>query len=80
MIDLQFATFSPLFNAILFLETHEVRLAAKEGMGVLVISDDLDELLELSDRIVIMTAGRMSGSHCKTDLTRASLLAAMSKV
>lgn len=31
------------------------------GAAVLVISDDLDELLELSDRIVVMAGGRIAG-------------------
>ena len=32
-----------------------------DGAGVLLISEDLDELLELSDRIVVLNAGRMVG-------------------
>lgn len=36
-------------------------LEAKErGAGILLISEDLDELLELSDRLVVMFAGRIS--------------------
>ena len=31
----------------------------QRGAGVLLISEDLDELLELSDRIVVMSEGRM---------------------
>jgi ABC-type sugar transport system ATPase subunit len=59
---------------------NQIRLAAQQGAGILVISDDLDELLDLSDRIMVMTAGTMSGSFRKAELTRASLLATMSRL
>jgi len=59
---------------------NQIRLAAQQGAGILVISDDLDELLDLSERVVVMTAGTMRGSFDRADLTRASLLAEMSKV
>jgi ABC-type sugar transport system ATPase subunit len=58
----------------------QIRLAAQQGAGILVISDDLDELLDLSDRIILMTAGTVSASFHKEELTRASLLAAMSRL
>lgn len=35
--------------------------AARRGAGVLLISEDLDELLALSDRIVVMYEGRLAG-------------------
>jgi ABC-type sugar transport system ATPase subunit len=59
---------------------NQVRLAARQGAGIMVISDDLDELLDLSDRILILNAGSLTASYRKDELTRASLLAAMSKV
>jgi len=34
--------------------------ARNQGAGVLLISEDLDELLELSDRIVVMSGGRIA--------------------
>jgi ABC-type uncharacterized transport system ATPase subunit len=36
-----------------------LRQVRKRGAGVLLISEDLDELLELSDRIVVMSEGRI---------------------
>ena len=36
-----------------------LRQVRQRGAGVLLISEDLDELLELSDRIVVMSAGRI---------------------
>ncbi|MDQ0469878.1 sugar ABC transporter ATP-binding protein [Labrys wisconsinensis] len=59
---------------------NQIRLAAREGAGILVISDDLDELLELSHRVVVMTAGALGGSYRPNELNRASLLAAISRV
>ncbi|MFT5488893.1 MAG: ABC-type uncharacterized transport system ATPase subunit [Alphaproteobacteria bacterium] len=37
-----------------------IRALAEEGMAVLLISTDLDELIELSDRITVMVNGRCS--------------------
>jgi simple sugar transport system ATP-binding protein len=42
--------------------TQELLLARRAaGIGVIVISEDLDELMELSDRIAVMHAGRVTG-------------------
>jgi len=38
-----------------------IRELASRGVGVIVISTDLDELMELSDRIAVMFRGRISG-------------------
>jgi simple sugar transport system ATP-binding protein len=35
--------------------------ATKDGSGVLLISADLDEIMTLSDRIIVMFEGRISG-------------------
>ncbi len=41
-------------------ETHARLLAAREaGTAILLVSEDLDELLELSDRIAVMSEGRI---------------------
>lgn len=39
-----------------------IRTIAENGMAVLLISTDLDEILELSDRIIVMERGRMRGT------------------
>jgi simple sugar transport system ATP-binding protein len=38
-----------------------LRQAASEGVGVLLISDDLDEILALADRIVVIYEGQLTG-------------------
>ena len=57
----------------------QIRNAAASGAGILVISDDLDELLELSDRVLVLNAGRLTGDLARADVTRAGLLAAISR-
>ncbi|PWE52185.1 D-xylose ABC transporter ATP-binding protein [Metarhizobium album] len=58
---------------------NQIRNAAQQGSGILVITDDLDELLDLSDRILVMTSGTLSGNYPKSEMTRARLLAAISR-
>ena len=45
------------FNAVV--ETHARLLATRANAAVLLVSEDLDELLELADRIVVMSEGRI---------------------
>ncbi len=35
--------------------------AVREGVGVLLVSEDLDEVLELSDRVLVLSSGRIVG-------------------
>ena len=49
-------------------------LAARDaGAGVLMVSEDLDELIELSDRLIVMLGGRIVGSLSRGEATRAEL-------
>ncbi|MSX92396.1 MAG: hypothetical protein F2749_03160 [Actinobacteria bacterium] len=50
--------------------------AARRGMGVLLITEDLEEAISLSDRIVVMFAGRLAGSvdRDNADITEIGLL------
>ncbi|MGH6859162.1 MAG: sugar ABC transporter ATP-binding protein [Phyllobacterium sp.] len=57
----------------------QIRLAAQQGTGVLVISDDLDELIELSDNVLVLNAGAITGRYRKEELTSATLLTAISR-
>jgi simple sugar transport system ATP-binding protein len=46
---------------------HDIHLLiaelAKAGTGIIVVSDDLPELLSISHRILVMTAGKLSNQH-----------------
>ncbi len=59
--------------------TRQIRRMVGEGAAVLLISDDLDELLELSDRIAVMTAGSVTAVLPAKSLDRPGLLAAISR-
>lgn len=48
-----------------------------EGLGVLVLSSDLDELLKLCDRIYVMFSGRVSGQFPRAEFDRLKIGAAM---
>lgn len=52
-----------------------VRRLAKEGMATLLISSDLPELLTLSDRILVMREGALSGELSRAEATEESILA-----
>ena len=52
----------------------EQLVAARDrGAGVLLVSEDLDELLELSDRTEVMLGGRMVADLSREQATRAEL-------
>lgn len=48
-----------------------------EGTGVLLVSEDLDELLSLADRILVMNAGRFVGEFNAREATRTQIGEAM---
>ncbi|NPD16365.1 ABC transporter ATP-binding protein [Xinfangfangia sp. D13-10-4-6] len=50
-----------------------IREAAGHGKAVLLISTDLDELLELSDRIAVIERGRLSPPYPNDDTARAAI-------
>lgn len=52
---------------------------AAGGTAVLFISDDLDETLDLADRVLIVSGGRITQDVPAAGLDRAGLLAAMSR-
>ncbi|QBK05480.1 ABC transporter ATP-binding protein [Hylemonella gracilis] len=56
-------------------------IAARDaGAAVLLISDDLDEVLTLGDRVAVMHAGRLSEARCAEDWTREAIGLAMAGV
>ena len=47
---------------------------AAEGRGVIVVSSDLDELLAICDRIVVMCEGRIAGELDRSEATREAIM------
>jgi ABC-type sugar transport system ATPase subunit len=53
---------------------------AKQGLGILLISSELPEVLHLSTRILVMREGRLVGELPRSQATQGSLLALMAGV
>jgi ABC-type sugar transport system ATPase subunit len=51
-----------------------VRKAADEGVAVLLVSSEMPELLALSDRVLVMCEGRISGELRGDDMTQEKIL------
>ena len=52
-----------------------LRQLAREGLAVLVISSDLPEILTISDRILVMRAGRLAGEIAFDDASEERIMA-----
>jgi simple sugar transport system ATP-binding protein len=59
-------------GAIEFIHTRIVR-ARDEGAGVLLVSSELDEILTLSDRILVMFEGRIVAEYRRSEVTEREL-------
>jgi simple sugar transport system ATP-binding protein len=59
-------------GAIEFIYTH-LRALRDAGCAVLVVSSELDEILALSDRVIVMNQGRIAGELPIGDCTEAGL-------
>jgi simple sugar transport system ATP-binding protein len=53
-----------------------IREACSRGIAVLLVSSELDELLTVADRIVVLYRGRIMGS-CPADPARKEAIGAM---
>jgi ABC-type sugar transport system ATPase subunit len=59
-------------------EVHNLLIdMAKSGIAVIVISSELPEILSISDRIVTMREGRVTGEIARVDATQEILMAMM---
>lgn len=58
----------------------ELRKLGDSGAGVVLISHDLDELLSISDRIVVLYRGRIALDRAVQDITRAAIADAMAGI
>ena len=54
----------------------QIRAACRRGAGVLLISTELDELIDVADRIVVLYRGRVMG-HCPADPAQRERIGAM---
>ncbi|MBS4210485.1 sugar ABC transporter ATP-binding protein [Bacillus sp. FJAT-50079] len=50
-----------------------LRKLAKEGMGIVIISDDIPELVENCNRVIMMKRGRIDSEYAKETLTEEDL-------
>lgn len=57
-----------------------LRAGSQEGTAIVIVSDDLDELIVLCDRIVVMKSGRIVSTHSRSALNRQGLIDSMSGV
>ena len=57
----------------------QVRGMARDGVAFIIISDDLDERLLLSDRIIVMRAGSADQPRAAESFSRAGLLEAITR-
>ena len=56
-------------------EIHKIlRNLAKEGTAVIVISSEMQEVLSISDRLMVMRRGRVSGFLDNKDLTQETIM------
>ncbi len=51
----------------------QLRAAADDGVGVLLISTELEEILDLADRVVVMSNGRIVGEMPRNEVDLAAL-------
>jgi len=57
-----------------------LRALAATGVGILMISSDLLEVLGLTDRIVVMRGGRIAGEFSRAQATEEKIIACASGV
>ena len=55
-----------------------MRSLAAQGIGILFVTSDLDEVLALSDRVAVMSQGRLTALFDRADATEAKIVAASS--
>ncbi|MDH2329135.1 sugar ABC transporter ATP-binding protein [Cereibacter sp. SYSU M97828] len=53
-----------------------MRKLAADGLGIIFVTSDLEEVLSLSDRIIVMSNGRITGEFDRHDATDTGLIAA----
>lgn len=62
-------------------EIHEIIISfAKRGIGVIVISDDLPEILSVCNRVLVMNVGEITGEYNTKDITESFLQQQLVKI
>ncbi|MCZ0963822.1 sugar ABC transporter ATP-binding protein [Paracoccus benzoatiresistens] len=56
-----------------------MRKLAAEGLGIVFVTSDMEELMALSDRIIVMSNGRVTGDFDRKDATETLVIAASAK-
>jgi D-xylose transport system ATP-binding protein len=54
----------------------EINKLAKEGMAIVLVSSELPEVLGLSDRVIVLHEGRLTGEFTRDEATPAKVMAA----
>jgi len=52
---------------------------AKQGKGIIMISSEMPELIGMSDRIIVMCNGEITGEVSKEDATQENIMALATK-
>jgi len=55
-----------------------MRTLAAQGLGIVFVTSDLDEVLALSDRVAVMSNGRLTAMFDRAEATEAKIVAASS--
>jgi ribose transport system ATP-binding protein len=53
---------------------HTIALLAQEGMAVIVVSSDLEEVMGLSHRVIVLARGRLQGTLKHGDATNVAIM------
>jgi ribose transport system ATP-binding protein/L-arabinose transport system ATP-binding protein len=51
-----------------------IRALARSGVGIVLISSDVEELAILADRVLVMREGRLTGELTGRDITEARII------
>ena len=52
----------------------KIRSLAEQGMGVIVISSEMPEIMGLSDKIIVMYEGAVTGTVCEDDINEQNII------
>ena len=53
---------------------HQISLLAQQGMAIILISSELEEVMSMSDRLIVMNQGRVAGEHLRGTATSEQIM------